>query len=647
MNSIQNQLPPVFNEVLPPTNYPQDSLDSDKSRNKLCLCPLCKNGMEVFGKKRPVSWILILRTIIYSLMDLNKGTIYFSLKDEIHPFVEEHWKFFGELDQFNQTETRWKKAFLDGLSHSPFFQSGTSKFGKPNFWKLRRTDCPWIKQKRINMKEMDDEDDDNDNINQLLKTDKNEKEKHEKTDKNEKGKKGKKTKGGNGNLLSTNQTDNGVQQTNANGNQLSSQMNQIGTNGVFIASDTNLSNALPTLPNPIQHSNGLLQMKHQNGEYDSEFYVPTPTITPAAIGINPAYQMSQNGLSHQSITPSIQTGHVLHQSYTPTFPPITSRLNPPLNAHTPIPIHSHTPIGPLMTPIDPSMNSVNLPLTTSMNPTTMMNPVFHQSSTTPLGIPSMMASNPQIIPSQSPYCPLSSHTPIVTHQPHQSYQPMKQTPYQPTIPIHQSYSPYPSFQSPAPHQLHDQNHSFTQSNLPSIQNQQVQSSQLHPNNTTNGIIENNQSNGNINSDSNNNDTMDSISNNDIDNNDHNDTNNINDNIDNNDINEKNENNGITQHVQTAFTQRKGPNDRSDFLFTSSAATSPTPENGFVSRDQSKEYLVKTVANIKNQLDKCMNVCDQLGKDNSVSDNIKTIADQFKWIKNSLNVINANIDSTLF
>ena len=139
----------------------ENSNQDEKYHLKLCLCPLCKNGMDVFGTKRPVSWILILRTIIYSLMELRKGVVYFSLKDDIHVFVRDHWQFFGELDQFKTNPQRWKKAFLDGLSHSPYFQSGTLTLKKPNFWKLRRTDCPWIKQKRINMKEEIDEDEEN------------------------------------------------------------------------------------------------------------------------------------------------------------------------------------------------------------------------------------------------------------------------------------------------------------------------------------------------------------------------------------------------------------------------------------------------------------------------------------------------------
>ena len=44
---------------------------------KLCLCPVCNKGREIFGEKRPISWILIIRIIIYSLMEINKGKIYF------------------------------------------------------------------------------------------------------------------------------------------------------------------------------------------------------------------------------------------------------------------------------------------------------------------------------------------------------------------------------------------------------------------------------------------------------------------------------------------------------------------------------------------------------------------------------------------
>ncbi|ELP85366.1 hypothetical protein EIN_086380 [Entamoeba invadens IP1] len=146
---------PIFNEI-DSTPIPPD-IEGDKEYHlKLCLCPLCKHGMEVFGAKRPVSWIMICRVILYSLMEIHKGTVYFSLKDDIHGFVAQHWHIFGQLDQFKTNPNRWKKSFLDGLSHSPFFQSGTLTLKKPNFWKLRRRDCPWVKTKKTELTETDD-----------------------------------------------------------------------------------------------------------------------------------------------------------------------------------------------------------------------------------------------------------------------------------------------------------------------------------------------------------------------------------------------------------------------------------------------------------------------------------------------------------
>ena len=68
--------------------------------------------------------------------------------------------------------------------------------------------------------------------------------------------------------------------------------------------------------------------------------------------------------------------------------------------------------------------------------------------------------------------------------------------------------------------------------------------------------------------------------------------------------------------------------------------------GMMSKDESKEFIEKTIGHVKGQLERCSMLCENLGKDDSLSDNMKTIVDQFKWIKNSLNVINANISSTL-
>ncbi|EDR25268.1 hypothetical protein EDI_034410 [Entamoeba dispar SAW760] len=163
MNTIEHCTTPIFNEY-DSTPIPLEIPENEEYHLKLCLCPLCKHGIEVFGSKRPVSWILICRIIIYSLMEIHKGVLYFSLKDDIHGFVATHWHIFGQLDQFKTSPNRWKKAFLDGLSHSPYFQSGTLTLKKPNFWKLRRRDCPWIKQKRCNI--IEDEDDQE--INQSL-----------------------------------------------------------------------------------------------------------------------------------------------------------------------------------------------------------------------------------------------------------------------------------------------------------------------------------------------------------------------------------------------------------------------------------------------------------------------------------------------
>ncbi|KAL7711801.1 Uncharacterized protein QTN25_010551 [Entamoeba marina] len=90
---------PCFCELHSTPIYDEPRENDSIYHLRLCLCPLCKNGIKVFGEKRPVSWIMICRVILYSLMETNKGKVYFSLKDDIHSFVFDHWYIFGELDQ--------------------------------------------------------------------------------------------------------------------------------------------------------------------------------------------------------------------------------------------------------------------------------------------------------------------------------------------------------------------------------------------------------------------------------------------------------------------------------------------------------------------------------------------------------------------
>ena len=104
---------------------------------QLCLCPLCINGLQNNdGSSQLISWIHIMRVILYSLTKLHPSIEYFTLKKDVYGYVYSHWHIFGKLKQFVDKPNKWKKAFLDALSHSPYFESGYNLYRTTGYWKL-------------------------------------------------------------------------------------------------------------------------------------------------------------------------------------------------------------------------------------------------------------------------------------------------------------------------------------------------------------------------------------------------------------------------------------------------------------------------------------------------------------------------------
>ena len=69
---------------------------------RLCLCPLCLRGADAFRdfpKNGVISWIFILRAIIFSLQAITEGEAFFSLKGDIIPFIYQHWHIFSSCAQ--------------------------------------------------------------------------------------------------------------------------------------------------------------------------------------------------------------------------------------------------------------------------------------------------------------------------------------------------------------------------------------------------------------------------------------------------------------------------------------------------------------------------------------------------------------------
>ena len=117
--------------------------EQQTKRLELCLCPLCINGIGHEGNTQMISWIYIMRVILYSLTKLYPSIEYFTLKKDIYGYVNTHWHIFGKLRQFTDKPNKWKKAFLDALSHSPYFESGINLYRTTGYWKLMLNSNPW------------------------------------------------------------------------------------------------------------------------------------------------------------------------------------------------------------------------------------------------------------------------------------------------------------------------------------------------------------------------------------------------------------------------------------------------------------------------------------------------------------------------
>ncbi|EDR22322.1 hypothetical protein EDI_300520 [Entamoeba dispar SAW760] len=132
---------PIFNEI---DSTPIEN--SSEYKLKLCFCPLCSSGITALGNtdsRGIVSWQHICRVILFSLTVKESPKKFFSLKGDMLWFVVDHWFLFGKLYQFRTNPNKWKKAFLDALSHSTYFESGTGFLKKPGYWKLTNTATPW------------------------------------------------------------------------------------------------------------------------------------------------------------------------------------------------------------------------------------------------------------------------------------------------------------------------------------------------------------------------------------------------------------------------------------------------------------------------------------------------------------------------
>ena len=70
-----------------------------------------------------------------SLSTLFPEKEFFSLRNDIHPFIKSHWEKLSVFKQFQQKN--WKKAILDAFNHCALIESGKEMTDKRGYYKLK------------------------------------------------------------------------------------------------------------------------------------------------------------------------------------------------------------------------------------------------------------------------------------------------------------------------------------------------------------------------------------------------------------------------------------------------------------------------------------------------------------------------------
>ncbi|KAH3761131.1 histidine kinase [Pelomyxa schiedti] len=108
---------------------------------QICSCLICQRETPLcLRKRRYPTWDKVIRVVFYCLSQLYPSKKYFSLKDDVYNFVEEHW---SRVCLKKRRADHWRKSMQDTISHSNLFESGVGEFKKLGYWRPLNLTDPW------------------------------------------------------------------------------------------------------------------------------------------------------------------------------------------------------------------------------------------------------------------------------------------------------------------------------------------------------------------------------------------------------------------------------------------------------------------------------------------------------------------------
>eukprot|EP00727_Mastigamoeba_balamuthi_P011724 m51a1_g7174 hypothetical protein (479) ;mRNA; r:69541-71392 len=124
-----------------------------------CPCALCTRPVlpRCLTCRSKPTWTASMRVVFKCLESLMPGTNFFSLRDDIYPFTESHWRL---VCRCKPQRDNWKKSVQDTLSHSASFVSGATHFGQYGYWRLDDESDPWDPNSPVADDDGPDDDDD-------------------------------------------------------------------------------------------------------------------------------------------------------------------------------------------------------------------------------------------------------------------------------------------------------------------------------------------------------------------------------------------------------------------------------------------------------------------------------------------------------
>ncbi|KAL7712218.1 H15 domain-containing protein [Entamoeba marina] len=101
-----------------------------------CECCMCKK-INFFNSTSPrIKTTRLCVLILQSLQSLKPSNEYFSLKNDINAFINDHWDLLVKLKQFQNSH--WRKALLDAFNHCSLIESGKDVFHNRGYYRLKQ-----------------------------------------------------------------------------------------------------------------------------------------------------------------------------------------------------------------------------------------------------------------------------------------------------------------------------------------------------------------------------------------------------------------------------------------------------------------------------------------------------------------------------